>query len=76
MFLLRLTPLLATLALSGVLYAGDAESAAELLNKGQSGDALQLLDKALAKAPRDARLRLLRGNALAGLGRTQEAIQV
>ncbi|MBV8657322.1 MAG: tetratricopeptide repeat protein, partial [Burkholderiales bacterium] len=74
--LLRTLPFFITLALAVPAFAGDADDVAALLNKGHADDALQAADRALAKTPRDARLRLLRGNALAGLGRTADAIQV
>ncbi|WP_374350151.1 tetratricopeptide repeat protein [Chitinimonas sp.] len=45
------------------------------MRKQHPDDALQAADRALAKNPRDARLRLLRGNALVALGRVPEAIQ-
>ncbi|GAB3244188.1 tetratricopeptide repeat protein [Chitinimonas naiadis] len=67
--------LLSTAALVGV-EAGEAEDIAASLGRGQADSALQAADQALAKTPRDARLRLLRGNALAQLGRTTEAVQV
>ncbi|MEH6459691.1 L,D-transpeptidase Cds6 family protein [Chitinimonas sp. JJ19] len=72
----RLPSLLLSLALISGAYAGEAEDIATSLNRGQADAALQAADKALAKTPRDARLRLLRGNALAQLGRSGEAIQV
>ncbi|QNM97803.1 nuclear transport factor 2 family protein [Chitinimonas koreensis] len=56
-------------------YAGEADDIAALLGRGDAGSALQRADAAIARAPRDARLRLLRGNALALLGRNAEAIQ-
>lgn len=68
-------PFVALIALSAALFAGDAEDIAGLLNKGRADDALQAADKALSHAPKDARLRLLRGNALVALGRSTEAIQ-
>jgi tetratricopeptide (TPR) repeat protein len=68
--------LLASLILSATAFAGEAEDIAGLLNKGRADDALQAADKALSQSPSDARLRLLRGNALASLGRSAEAIQV
>jgi len=74
--LLRTLPFFLTLALAVPTFAGDADDIAALLNKGHADDALQAADRALAKTPRDARLRLLRGNALASLGRTADAIQV
>ncbi|MGQ5522038.1 tetratricopeptide repeat protein [Chitinimonas sp. PSY-7] len=57
-------------------FASEADDkvAAELAH-GQAADALKLADQALLQKPRDARLRLLKGNALASLGRTSEAIQ-
>lgn len=76
MSLIRLTPLLASLALSATLHAGEADDVADLLRRQKPDDALQAADRALAKMPRDARLRLLRGNALVSLGRVPEAIQV
>jgi ketosteroid isomerase-like protein len=72
----RLPFLLASLALSASLFAGEADDVADLLRKQRPDDALQTADRALAKSPRDARLRLLRGNALVALGRVPEAIQV
>lgn len=72
----RITPLLLSIALSVSAFAGDAEDIANSLVRGDAGDALASADKALIKSPRDARLRLLRGNALAQLGRIPEAIQV
>ena len=74
--LLRTLPFFLSLALAAPAFAGDADDIASMLNKGHADDALQAADRALAKSPRDARLRLLRGNALAGLGRTADAIQV
>ncbi|HEY9103056.1 nuclear transport factor 2 family protein [Chitinimonas sp.] len=76
MFASRLFPILLSAATLVGAQAGEAEEIAASLSHGQADNALQAADKALAKNPRDARLRLLRGNALAQLGRTTEALQV
>lgn len=76
MFASRLFPILLSAAALVGAQAGEAEDIAASLGRGQADNALQAADKALAKNPRDARLRLLRGNALAQLGRSAEAIQV
>ncbi len=72
----RIARLMLCAALLLPAHAGVAEEIAADLKRGEASAALAAADKALLKSPRDARLRLLRGNALAGLGRQAEAIQV
>ncbi|QDQ25867.1 tetratricopeptide repeat protein [Chitinimonas arctica] len=72
----RFISLLLSITLLAGAHAGEADDIAGSLTRGQADEALQSADRALLKAPRDARLRLLRGNALAQLGRSNEAIQV
>lgn len=72
----RIARLMLCAALLLPAHAGVAEEIAADLKRGEASAALAAADKALLKSPRDARLRLLRGNALAALGRQAEAIQV
>lgn len=72
----RIARLMLCAALLLPAHAGVAEEIAADLKRGEASTALAAADKALLKSPRDARLRLLRGNALAALGRQAEAIQV
>ncbi|PHV12589.1 L,D-transpeptidase Cds6 family protein [Chitinimonas sp. BJB300] len=67
--------LAATLLAPAFADEEDDKVAAELA-RGQTADALKLADQGLVKKPRDARLRLLKGNALASLGRVNEAIEI
>lgn len=72
----RIARLMLCAALLLPAHAGVAEEIAADLKRGEASAALAAADKALLKSSRDARLRLLRGNALAALGRQAEAIQV
>ncbi|MFC4159099.1 tetratricopeptide repeat protein [Chitinimonas lacunae] len=73
----RLAPALLCLGLTVLPASADeARDVAELIGRGQSKAALERVDEALAKQPRDARLRFLRGVALAEQQRPVEAISV
>lgn len=72
----RLARLILCAALLAPALADEAGQIAAELQRGNAGEALSAADRALSRKPSDARLRLLRGNALAALGRQAEAIQV
>jgi tetratricopeptide (TPR) repeat protein len=63
------------LLFSMAAYAGESEDIQQLIRAKQFAPALERADKALAKSPKDAQLRFLRGIALSELGRTDEAIK-
>lgn len=72
----RLAPYLLCSLLALYSWADVASDIGELLKKGDAKAALERSDEVLAKTPRDARVRFLRGIALAEQARTAEAIQV
>lgn len=72
----RLAPYLLCSLLALHSRADIASDIGELLKKGDAKAALDRSDEALSKTPRDARVRFLRGIALAEQARTPEAIQV
>ena len=61
---------------AGPAPAADLDSVRPLVRDGRHGQALELLDEALAGDPGDVQARFLRGVALAELGRTDDAITV
>ncbi|SMC16942.1 Tetratricopeptide repeat-containing protein [Andreprevotia lacus DSM 23236] len=71
---LRHTALIALLACA-FAHAGDAEDIQVLLRGKQFAQVLDKADKSLAKNPKDAQIRFMRGLALTELGRTDEAIK-
>jgi hypothetical protein len=76
MFAFRSVILALPLLFSMAAYAGDSDDIQLLIRAKQFPSALEKVDKALAKSPKDAQLRFLRGIALSELGRTDEAIKV
>jgi Flp pilus assembly protein TadD/ketosteroid isomerase-like protein len=68
--------LLIALAAAAPLRADDLQEAQQLLKAGQHRQALALVDKALAAAPRDANARFLKGVILTEQGRAKEAIEI
>lgn len=77
---LRARRLLAALALcaglAGASVAQDLDEASRLLASGQAQAALRMVEDVLARQPRDAQWRFLRGVILASLNRTQDAVTV
>ena len=72
----RLRSMLLLAALLGCGTASQADAlgdARRLSGAGQTGQALAIVDKALAEKPKDAELRFLRGVLLTDLGRSAEA---
>ena len=67
---------LALLLASSSLRADDVQDAARLLRAGQSQQALEQINKALAAAPNDARARFMKGTILAELGDSKEAADI
>ncbi|MBV1777320.1 tetratricopeptide repeat protein [Burkholderiaceae bacterium DAT-1] len=66
--------LMATLLMLPAM-ADEAGDIASLISKGEPREAVERADAALAKAPRDARIRFLKACGLADLGKANEAIQ-
>jgi hypothetical protein len=67
---------LALLLASSSLRADDVQDAARLLRAGQSQQALEQINKALAAAPNDAQARFMKGTILAELGNSKEATEI
>ncbi|WP_255989850.1 L,D-transpeptidase Cds6 family protein [Chitinolyticbacter albus] len=63
------------LLLSGLVYAGETDDIRHLVQEREYSAALERADRFLAKSPKDAQVRFLRGLALAELGRSNEAIK-
>lgn len=62
--------------LSVAAYADDAADIGKLLRSGQTSEALQKVDAALAIRPKDAQMRFLKGLILTEQNKTTEAINV
>ncbi|WP_410499195.1 tetratricopeptide repeat protein [Chitinibacter sp. S2-10] len=63
------------LLFSMAVHAGEGEDIQQLIRTKQYTQAIERADKALAKSPKDAQLRFLRGIALSEMGRSDEAIK-
>jgi Flp pilus assembly protein TadD len=75
--LFRAHALAATLLLAMVpAYADDVDDATVLFKQGKHAEALKRADALLAKAPKDARARFLKGSILAEQKKTDEAIAI
>ncbi|MBC3868705.1 nuclear transport factor 2 family protein [Undibacterium oligocarboniphilum] len=62
--------------LSMAAYADDAADIGKLLRSGQTSEALQKVDAALAIRPKDAQMRFLKGLILTEQNKTTEAINI
>lgn len=74
--LASLTALGLSLLLPASIYADDIKDISQLLRKGDLNNALSRANQSLAKNPKDAQVRFLKGLVLADLNKTSEAIQV
>lgn len=74
--LARLTALGLSLLSPVSIYADDLQDINQLLRKGDLNNALSRANQSLAKNPKDAQVRFLKGLVLADLNKTSEAIQV
>ena len=67
---------LSLLLMSAAVKADDAADVGKLLRAGQTNEALQKVDAALAQKPKDAQMRFLKGLILTEQGKSAEAITV
>ncbi len=74
--LASLTALGLSLLCPASVYADDIQAINQLLRKGDLNNALSRANQSLAKNPKDAQVRFLKGLVLADLNKTSEAIQV
>jgi len=67
---------LALLLAAPTLRAGDLQDAARMLRAGQTQQALEHVNKALAAKPNDAQARFMKGTILVELGNSKEATDI
>jgi Flp pilus assembly protein TadD len=72
----RLLALAGALCVPALAFADDYADITQLMKSGQTAQALARADKAIAAAPRDPRMRFLKGVLLADSGSSDAAIDV